>query len=299
MLSKKLWTRGVVTTIVVVLSALLGLAAHAAGRNTLIVHPSAEEGAVRPVAYTVWQIADTDSDPHTVAEQLEPLDDAQLAARYPNHVTAPVDDTGNATFADLPDGRYYGRAALADGSSTLMISAPFVVDLPQVAADGTVSTEVTVHPKVVEPTEPPPPPPTGGERFVKVNGSGEKLAGASFVLMAKNDADEYSRVRIGGHPVVVTSGRDGRFDITGLAHGRYYLMETKAPAGYRQLSEPIAFTVDDNSYDDSTIISITNVALPPSEIPKAGDITLLISLITAAILIGMGVYFYRGARESR
>lgn len=51
-----------------------------------------------------------------------------------------------------------------------------------------------------------------------------------------------------GKPVTLVSDAQGRFEITGLAGGTYYLQETKAPNGYALLSGRQKFVVNEGSY---------------------------------------------------
>ena len=51
--------------------------------------------------------------------------------------------------------------------------------------------------------------------------------------------------------VVLTSNKDGQFEITGLAYGTYYLEEKTAPEGYAKLNNndpQLEFKVDKDSY---------------------------------------------------
>ncbi|MDO5676946.1 MAG: prealbumin-like fold domain-containing protein [Propionibacteriaceae bacterium] len=291
-MAKKL---SLMTMLAVLLSALLGLTAHATGPNTLSVHVEPAEGFRLPEAFALWQIPANSPDLDAVLGDLAFMNDAALNSAHPIRFTAAVDEHGTAVFSGLPDGRYYGRAANADGTSLTLLTAPFIIDLPQRTADGKTAREVTVRPKAVEEYEPSKPP-AGGERFLKVDESNRPLPGASFVVMTKPDGERFERFLLAGRTVVVTSAADGRFEVTGLPFGRYYLMETVAPQGYRMLREPIAFTIDANSLDDGVAISIVNPKLPRRTVPKAGDLSLLLSLAAAAILTGMGTYFYRADR---
>lgn len=86
----------------------------------------------------------------------------------------------------------------------------------------------------------------------KVDGTDntKKLAGAQFKLMDSNGAGaRYAKVGADNkfegwaateeEGTTLTSGEDGIFKVIGLDDGTYYLKETKAPAGYNSLSEPV------------------------------------------------------------
>lgn len=281
---------GIIAMMVALLSTFFAGLAHAAGPNNLTLHINADHPA--PYAYAAWRLTDTTTDTDTLLAQLAPLSDAQVTALAdgPAIGSTPVNDLGDAQLTGLADGRYYVRAATPDHTSITTIVAPLIVDLPQVAADGTVTRNVTVFPKTVEP---PPPPPTGGECFMKVNPQGKGLQGATFNVMTRGADGNYTRLLVDGQPLVVTSEADGRFKVLGVPYGTYYLVEAQAPTGYQLVSSPIEFKVDATTYDDPVVIQIVNTALPPGKIPKTGDLSLLLSLATGVILIGMGAYLTR------
>lgn len=77
----------------------------------------------------------------------------------------------------------------------------------------------------------------------KVNENNEKLDGADFTLEKKvkknTNSDEYEWKPI----TKVTDTADDVFEFNGIDDGEYRLTETRAPANYDMLSEPIYFTV--------------------------------------------------------
>ncbi len=63
----------------------------------------------------------------------------------------------------------------------------------------------------------------------------------------------------------VITGIDGKASFYGLAYGKYFLVETKAPAGYNLLGAPIELIVDATSHSDENLVTVKNdsgVALP-------------------------------------
>lgn len=58
--------------------------------------------------------------------------------------------------------------------------------------------------------------------------------------------------------ITLVSDGQGRFEITGLAEGTYYLEETKAPKGFAKLTSDVQFTVNNESYTKNGDISYNN-----------------------------------------
>ena len=154
-------------------------------------------------------------------------------------------------------------------------------------------------------------------QYVKILKTGQDgttpLSGAVFSLYTERgyNANPKSASKTG-----LTSGTNGMIDLGGLALGKYYLVETKAPAGYILPSKPIVITVtatqvtynqDDNAlsmsndgvkYDEATktyTITVTNYAgyeLPSTGGPGTTLFYLLGSLLlaAAAMLLTLKVY---------
>ena len=75
----------------------------------------------------------------------------------------------------------------------------------------------------------------------KVNENGDKLDGAEFTLEKKHkvSSDKYE-----WKPITKVDGTAGDvFEFKGIDDGEYRLTETRAPANYNKLSDPIYFTV--------------------------------------------------------
>lgn len=114
---------------------------------------------------------------------------------------------------------------------------------------------------------------TGGLKLIKVDAvDGEMfLAGASFRIARAAAEGEMpdDTITVNGEKInivyawfhadaameaekvtEVTTGADGIALFYGLAYGEYYLIETAAPGGYNQLTEPVAVTINASSHLD-------------------------------------------------
>lgn len=116
---------------------------------------------------------------------------------------------------------------------------------------------------------------TGGTNILKVDASGKALAGAVFKIAREAAAEELAdesihkeQLTIGEDETItvvfeafhaakdlsgekvsqVTTDENGEAVLYGLAYGQYYIVETKAPAGYNLLTAPIAVTIDEQSH---------------------------------------------------
>lgn len=84
---------------------------------------------------------------------------------------------------------------------------------------------------------------------------------------------------------VVTTGEDGKALLYGLEEADYYLIETKAPAGYNLLSYPIPVTLDTVSHENIVAVANSNSFI----LPGTGGIgTTIFTLVGAALTLGSG-----------
>lgn len=144
-----------------------------------------------------------------------------------------------------------------------------------------------------------------------------KLEGAEFVLYKKapNDADQnaiqyykqdettkaVSWVEAIADATKVTTNANGAASFDGLANGTYYLVETKAPAGYNQLTEAKDVVVT-GSITDSTKLSVTaEVANSAGTLlPSTGGMgTTIFYVLGAVLVVGAGVLLVTKKRMSQ
>lgn len=137
----------------------------------------------------------------------------------------------------------------------------------------------------------------------KVSAHGDLLAGSEWTLTPYNGqgqlvtADAIALVDCVAAATAACTGRDtapqaGKFLVVGLKPGKYQLVETKSPAGYRLLTQAVEVTIDRNLvYGD---IVNTQITIPP--IPLTGGTGSLVFLLAAGGLGGaalIGVLWQR------
>ena len=90
---------------------------------------------------------------------------------------------------------------------------------------------------------------------------------------------------------VKTTDDHGAASFDGLDNGDYYLVETKAPDGYNQLTEPHKVTVAGSSTDTTKLTAIAKVANSTgAELPSTGGMgTTIFYVLGAVLVVGAGV----------
>ena len=107
----------------------------------------------------------------------------------------------------------------------------------------------------------------------------------------ENNGDIYRVANTGD--ANITTNKSGKFTIKGLGAGTYYLTETKQPAGYNKLKNPVTVVidndgnvkVDDANADPVEVENKTGTLLPDT----GGAGTTMIYLIGGALVLGSGV----------
>lgn len=236
---------------------------------------------------TVWKVEDTaQSELTPLVEQVAGLTDVQLTEKYGNPMVHVVDAaTEQVTVSTPGEATYYVRVTGEKDGEPLFY--PFAVTLPYEE-----SLQLDVYPKHDSPeterpeTEPPGTEPPEDRTFLKVSAGTEKkpLEGAVFKISHTVHGVEQELYR-DGKEYVQTSGKNGYFTFRDLPPGEYALWEITAPEGYVKLESPIRFTVNGAKPE---VILIENRVKPPIDIPKTGDVQLLLLAAGGISLVTLG-----------
>ena len=142
-----------------------------------------------------------------------------------------------------------------------------------------------------------------------------KLPNAKFVLYKEvtagektsifyykwNDTDKKVEwVKDMNAATVVTTNNKGEATFNGLADGTYYLVETKAPAGYNPLTEPVEVKVAGSSTETAKLSVTANVANSTgTTLPSTGGMgTTIFYVLGSALVLGAVVLLVTKKRMS-
>ena len=98
----------------------------------------------------------------------------------------------------------------------------------------------------------------------------------------------------------MTTDKDGAASFDGLANGTYHLVETKAPAGYNQLTAPVTITV--NGDDTGAKLTVTEKVENQAGtlLPSTGGMgTTIFYVLGAVLVVGAGVLLVTKKRMSQ
>lgn len=152
---------------------------------------------------------------------------------------------------------------------------------------------------------------TGAANLLKVdaNDNTQKLEGAVFEVYRPAKEDEvdadyaitidgisgkvvkvsfFDNASMTGEKVSsVTSDENGKVAIYGLAYGKYYLKEIKAPDGYNLLKSPLNLTINENSHMEANSIKIENVS--GTILPETGGFGTTAYTLTGITLMAVSI----------
>ena len=99
----------------------------------------------------------------------------------------------------------------------------------------------------------------------------------------------------------IVTGDDGKASFCGLAYGSYYLVETKAPAGYNLLTEPVAVQIDGESHlvteDKDPTVRIINTKFV---LPETGGMgTALFTVVGLLIICSAAILIFMNSRKKK
>ena len=179
-----------------------------------------------------------------------------------------TDVTGKVTFSGLRLGKYvYQEISTVDG---------YVLD--ETKYDFSLTT-ANLNIKVTRENAPA----KGSITVRKVDVTGSPLAGAELMLETSADGKTWSEV---GR---VTTDKTGIAKWSDLKTGaQYHVTETKAPAGYTLLTEPLFTGTLDSSNRDVTITACNNAGFV---LPFTGGTGFAAPILFMALMLCMGVYF--------
>lgn len=175
---------------------------------------------------------------------------------------------GKAVFKDLPQGKY----------SYQEISAPsgYVVDNTKYQITITATVLNITHKRTNALAK-------GSITVRKVDVTGSPLAGAELMLETSADGKTWTEV---GR---ITTDSTGVAEWENLKIGaQYRVTETKAPAGYTLLTEPLFTGTLDSNNRDITITACNNAGFV---LPFTGGTGFTTYFLFAALMLCMGVYF--------
>lgn len=98
----------------------------------------------------------------------------------------------------------------------------------------------------------------------------------------------------------VTTNDNGAASFEGLADGTYYLVETKAPAGYNQLTAPVAVPVNGGTTETALTVTANVANQAGTLLPSTGGMgTTIFYVLGAVLVLGAGVLLVTKKRMSQ
>ena len=126
---------------------------------------------------------------------------------------------------------------------------------------------------------------TGRITIYKVDVTGTPLSGTELLLEVSPNGNSWTEVSR------ITTGAEGIAKWEELTVGaQYRITETKAPAGYTLLPEPVEMGALTAESPDITVTACNNANFA---LPFTGSRGFIAPILFAALMLGMGVYFCR------
>lgn len=247
---------------------------------------------------------------------------AEIGLTKGDHYTVSHNDGGGELCVSLtPAGMAYAAANQGEGAcapeirvrvqAAITESAGLGTSIPCVASIGYLNAAGVFYEAQSEAGEVH----TGGIHLFVSDEAGQPLSGGTFRLARAGESSdgESAVLKVNGAEInvtfvnfhtgdgtkpvsEVTTGEDGTALLQGVAYGRYYLVQTKAPEGRDKLSQPVAVTVSASSHltvqdgwRDAHGMTVDNtVQLVNGEeiLPKTGDMSAAVFVVAGSILIG-------------
>ena len=181
-----------------------------------------------------------------------------------------TDANGKVTFDNLKPGSYsYQEIKTVDG-----------YQLDETKYDFSLTSE-NLNIKVTRENKPV----KGCLTVRKVDVTGSPLAGAELLLETSADGQTWTEVG------KITTDKTGIAKWDDLKIGaQYRVTEVKAPAGYTLMAEPLFTGVLDNTSPDVTITACNSAGFV---LPFTGGNGFIAPIMLAALMLCMGVYFYK------
>ncbi len=181
-----------------------------------------------------------------------------------------TDANGKVTFDNLKPGSYsYQEIKTVDG-----------YQLDETKYDFSLTSE-NLNVKVTRENKPV----KGCLTVRKVDITGSPLAGAELLLETSADGQTWTEVG------KITTDKTGIAKWDDLKIGaQYRVTEVKAPAGYTLMAEPLFTGVLDNTSPDVTITACNSAGFV---LPFTGGNGFIAPIMLAALMLCMGVYFYK------
>ena len=146
--------------------------------------------------------------------------------------------------------------------------------------------------------------------------AGKKLSGAEFVLYKEETIEGSKTIKYyqwdetnkkvvwdadKTKATVLETSTDGAATFGGLADGTYYLVETKAPAGYNQLKDPVTVPVKGSDTDTMKLtVTATVENQAGTLLPSTGGMgTTVFYVLGAVLVVGAGVLLVTKKRMSQ